>query len=424
MTMQNVNIVAAGVKESMIKAGLAPLTIQNHYYNFYNPIWDFIKSECDGQCSIPSLQMYLDRMLKIAKENGFSKKRTLSIKRAVQTVIDFINGQDYDWKYQKRGYVYLPSPKGMLFFQSVIEFAGYTEDTIPNQESAIIRRFICFLENDHISIDKITDILLIDFMKSSESYTSCKSYLIASIDKVSKYLKSNNLGDVTLNFSKIRIPTQRKRVIEPYSKDEIRLILSSIKRDTVVGSRDYAVLILAYATGLRAVDISNITFSSIDWKKAKLSFLQQKTSVSEIFPLDGAVLNAIAEYIINFRPKSDSEYIFLTSRAPFRKLDRGSVPNILRKYCERCGIEFKQGRCFHSLRRSFATGLSEKEVPVTTISQLLGQRNINSSKPYLSYNTKQMLRCALNFDDIPISDGIYHKVKGGDADDGTKQLNG
>lgn len=64
-------------------------------------------------------------------------------------------------------------------------------------------------------------------------------------------------------------------------------------------------------------------------------------------------------------------------------------------------------RAFHSLRRSFATELSLSEVPLPIISQMLGHKNINDDKPYLSYNRTQVAFCAMDFSDVPIKNGIY-----------------
>ena len=75
-------------------------------------------------------------------------------------------------------------------------------------------------------------------------------------------------------------------------------------------------------------------------------------------------------------------------------------------------IEVIKKRSFHSIRRSFASELSASEVPLTTISQLLGHTNTDSDKPYLSYNRNQLLFCAIDFAEIPIISGYYARKRG------------
>ncbi len=80
-----------------------------------------------------------------------------------------------------------------------------------------------------------------------------------------------------------------------------------------------------------------------------------------------------------------------------------------KKYCKLAGVEKKPRRAFHSVRRSFATELSLKGIPLGEISELLGHRSLRLDKPYLSYN-KNIAFVAGDFSEIPITDGIYTKI--------------
>ncbi len=61
----------------------------------------------------------------------------------------------------------------------------------------------------------------------------------------------------------------------------------------------------------------------------------------------------------------------------------------------------------HSLRRSFATTLSVENVPLTTVSQMLGHKELDSDKPYLTYNIKNTEQCAFSFEEIPLRSDVY-----------------
>ena len=120
-------------------------------------------------------------------------------------------------------------------------------------------------------------------------------------------------------------------------------------------------------------------------------------------------MNAIADYILMGRPECSYNEIFLTTKQPVRPMDRrhGAFSGLCDKYFNTANVDKIPGRGFHSLRRSFATELSEAGVPLETISQLLGHKNIEEDKPYLSYNREQAAFCAIGFDEIPVTDGIY-----------------
>ena len=54
--------------------------------------------------------------------------------------------------------------------------------------------------------------------------------------------------------------------------------------------------------------------------------------------------------------------------------------------------------------------MSAAEISLPTISQMLGHTNIDSDRPYLSYNRAQILFCAIGFEEIPITKGIYSDI--------------
>ena len=126
-------------------------------------------------------------------------------------------------------------------------------------------------------------------------------------------------------------------------------------------------------------------------------------------PLNGSVMNSLADYILLGRPEvSYSTKVFLTITNPAHPLANGSVLTfVLDKYCRIAGIEKKPLRGFHSLRRTFATELSLQGVPLGEISDMLGHRQISSDKPYLSYNRDQIAFCSIGFSEIPLTGGIY-----------------
>ena len=96
-----------------------------------------------------------------------------------------------------------------------------------------------------------------------------------------------------------------------YSDEDAQKILAVIDRESIKGKRDFAMVMLAYSTGLRSCDILNLKFENIDWRTHEIRLIQEKTNVPLALPLDAATGNAIAEYILNGRPECDSEYVFI-----------------------------------------------------------------------------------------------------------------
>lgn len=75
---------------------------------------------------------------------------------------------------------------------------------------------------------------------------------------------------------------------------------------------------LAAYTGLRGVDVLTLKFSDIDWRLREIRLIQSKTSKPVMLPVPVAVLNAVAEYILEARPENTAtDIIFLRSRPPY-----------------------------------------------------------------------------------------------------------
>lgn len=278
--------------------------------------------------------------------------------------------------------------------------------------STVMRHFFKYAE-DKTETDgvKVTDELLMDFFTEELPKTNKGSMgrSLRAIKYLSVYLKNNGNSDLVLDFTQLNARSSHIRMIPPYSQDEINRAVSSIDTTTPEGLRDYAIMLLAFDTGLRGVDIRTLCLKDIDWKKGLLYLRQSKTGAPLILPLDGKVMNAIADYILTGRPECSYDEIFLTVKGPARPMNKRhcAFTSLCDKYFHAANVDKVPGRSFHSLRRSFATELSEAGVPIETISQMLGHKSIEEDKPYLSYNREQIAFCAIGFDEIPIINGIY-----------------
>lgn len=188
-----------------------------------------------------------------------------------------------------------------------------------------------------------------------------------------------------------------KKIHAGFTMEESDQIIQAVDRNTPVGKRDYAMLLLARYTGLRAVDVIHLRLQDIDWHKNEISIVQHKTQRPLVLPLENIVGNAIAEYILNARPRSDSQYLFLRTRAPYEPLGHGNGTVIVRKYANKAGISLPAGsqKGFHSFRRSIGVNMLSAEVPLATISEVLGHSSSDSTKPYLSIAADSLRMCAM-----------------------------
>lgn len=303
---------------------------------------------------------------------------------------------------------YNPSEEHWNLTDKIIKINNVSHGSVKNLHTQI-RHIFCFLEENSIFDMEVTDAHFFEYLRSvSESNKGSMSETMRAVRLVSSYLKENGNKKLKTDFSLLPYKKAAVHMIEPYSPEEIRRIVEAIDVHTPMGIRDFAIMLLECDTGLRGVDIIHLCLQDIDWRHATLSIMQKKTGHPITQALRGAVLNALADYVLKIRPQNCQRELFLSTRPPYHALKGSySLDYLIEKYCKIAGVEKKTRRSFHSLRRSFATELSIKGIAIGEISELLGHRTIRSDKPYLSYNKNQISFVAADFSEIPITNGIY-----------------
>ena len=124
---------------------------------------------------------------------------------------------------------------------------------------------------------------------------------------------------------------------------------------------------------------------------------QSKTDHVHNIPLSENLGNALVDYLLNERPVSNSEYVFLRSSAPFNPIMAHSgIRNILFNAVNDSDIECK-GRIYGTriTRHSTASRMLRNGVPLSVISDALGHGNPNSVLIYLTTDDAKLAQCTL-----------------------------
>ena len=190
---------------------------------------------------------------------------------------------------------------------------------------------------------------------------------------------------------RIKVPTYIK-------KQEIQTILESIDNNTILGKRDYCIILLASRYGLRISDILNIKLKDIDWTNNKINVKQFKNHNLNILPLTKEIGWAIIDYIKKSRPKCKNEYLFVKMRYPFDKMTQFNQFN---KYFEKADINVseKNKKGIHNLRHSLATNMLDSGIPLNIISSTLGDTLEITSNTYIRTSEKLLSQCTLEVDE-------------------------
>lgn len=194
--------------------------------------------------------------------------------------------------------------------------------------------------------------------------------------------------------------------IQSYVADEeLSRIFALIDRATIMGKRDYAIIQIAATTRLRACDIICLRLTDIDWRKGEIHIKQKKTGHEVNLPLLSETAESLKDYILNARPESDDNILFLRISAPHKPISNAvTIGEMFKRYQAKAGLSRQtlDGKGFHGLRRLLAKKLLISGTPSTAIAQILGHNDINSVRQYLSLNIENIRECALDFSGIEV----------------------
>lgn len=192
------------------------------------------------------------------------------------------------------------------------------------------------------------------------------------------------------------------RIPSAYRQEEVHRLLEAVDRGNPKGKRDYAMMLLASALGMRAGDICALTFGNILWERDVIVLVQQKNDAKQTLPLLPQVGEAIIEYLKYGRPTMESDFVFLRHTCPTTPLTPPTLHSIVSHYIQQAGIVVPQGkkRGPHALRHSLATALLEENVPLPTISEVLGHASVKSTSVYLKIDVPRLRRCALEVEEF------------------------
>src|SRR5690606_22812410 len=127
--------------------------------------------------------------------------------------------------------------------------------------------------------------------------------------------------------------------------------------ESSMGHRDRAILLLLARLGLRAGDIVHLRLGDIDWKAASLQ-VSGKSRRETRLPLTHEVGGALVTYLTRSRPPTETDTVFVRSRAPYRAFrSHCAVSVIVDRAFARAGVIRPSRGAAHLLRHSVATAM-------------------------------------------------------------------
>jgi integrase/recombinase XerD len=193
-----------------------------------------------------------------------------------------------------------------------------------------------------------------------------------------------------------RIPQPKvpKKLPVVLSRDEMARFL-----DALENPKHRALLMTAYAGGLRLSEVAHLRVEDIDSARMVIHVRQAKGQKDRVVMLSPRLLEVLRAYQKLYRP---GPFLF-PGQKPDRAVALRTVQMVCRRALEASGLS--KHVHMHTLRHSFATHLLESGTDLRTIQVLLGHRSFSTTARYLHVTTAALQSTRSPLDGLELSPG-------------------
>lgn len=176
-------------------------------------------------------------------------------------------------------------------------------------------------------------------------------------------------------------------IIEPLNEDEITITLNTIDQKTLVGRRNYVIVVLMLDTGLRVGEVANAELKNFKPIEGCLKVMG-KGKKERIVPVGMVVQTALSEYITYVRSKIarlDCDRLFVSE-------DGGPITeNTLKLFFSRLSKKSSISRLHaHLCRHTFAINYLLNGGDIYSLKEILGHKTLEMVNRYLHFTKVQI----------------------------------
>lgn len=142
--------------------------------------------------------------------------------------------------------------------------------------------------------------------------------------------------------------------------------------------RDLALTEFLYASGLRVSEVISLDRTSIDFVTREATVIG-KGGKERRFYLSEVCAEYLRQYL-NSRV-DDNTALFVSAKSPYKRLTKEGVEFIVKSLGQKAGVDNVHP---HRFRRTLATDLVRKGVPIQDVAQILGHSDLRTTQVYVA----------------------------------------
>jgi integrase len=347
--------IAEGIYKRVDTKGILTYYI-SYKDQFGKLIWEKVGKKSDGITPQYSKQLRSERIIQIKHGETIKPK----IERPVtfdEIANDFIENSKLSYK-DKRG-------SEQRYEDHIKPYIGHKAlDTISKQDIEVIVKAMLSRGLTPGTVDRSRQ--TISAMFNLAKYNEKCKYNPASLDR-------NDTVSI-MRRNKRNINNNRERFL---TREEAKLLLDHLEKRSY---RTYLMALIALLTGARAGEILSIQFKDIDYTHGFITLPETKNGTSRKINM----VETIQKYLLAMPQGKPNDYIFQTEFKT-KLLD---VPDLFSRVANKLfnvGLDVADSKhrvVFHTLRHTFASWLAIDGVPIYTIKDLMGHKDITQTMRY------------------------------------------
>ena len=299
-----------------------------------------------------------------------------------------------------------PQPKTVPFADRLADFAAYQRDERGLSPATIrgqgwqVEKFLTWLGAQNRSFDDVSLEDVDTFLAGNGKRGGGRLSVSTSAKALRAFFRHAAVrgwcgASIATGIDGPRLFQHEGLPVGPSWPDVQRLIAST-GGDTARDIRDRAILMLLATYGFRSGEAAGLCLEDVNWESEILAVSRPKQRRAQEYPLVSEVGEGILRYLQQVRPRCARREIFLTLKAPFRRVSQGALYHLVSTRLGTLGIQIPR-RGPHSLRHACAGRLMAEGFSLKEIGDRLGHRSAEATRVYAKVDLVG-LRAVANFD--------------------------
>lgn len=287
-----------------------------------------------------------------------------------------------------------------LFRKELIEIACLKDNTVA-----------VYLEALYAYADYAKSVLHINLVDSKARHLHKWLYCLKANNKGCNFIKNSKVvlnkffaflvktghreSNPTDKLPRIKIP--QSTLNKPLAKHTLVKLLNSCNKTTWMGMRNFTIIAMLWALGLRVNELRAIKRRDIDLEydpgnKTGTLLVHGKGGKERTLFIVDLLFDTLFRYLrLKKTPKSPNSLIFCCSKGPV--IGRSRVRQMIMETAAKAGITSRVTP--HVFRHTFATDMYNREVPLEAIMEMMGHESIRETSVYV-HITDELQAMALN----------------------------